>query len=281
MPLIQLIVLAIIQGITEFLPVSSSAHLILAPLLVDDWRDQGPLIDVAAHVGSLFAVLIYFREETAALTRGGLDTLMLKTSADRTLFLQIAAATVPIVVIGGIFALTGLIDAVRSPVVIGWAFIIFGLFLWHADKSPAAKSDLRQLTWRDAMLIGAAQVIAVIPGSSRSGVTMTAARYLGWSRTEAARFSMLIAIPTILVSGLFAALSLASPSEPVATTAGVQSGPTAALIVAALSFLSALAAIAVFMRLTRSMSFTPFVIYRIIIGVILLMSAGRIGEGGL
>ncbi|MEL6212413.1 MAG: undecaprenyl-diphosphate phosphatase, partial [Pseudomonadota bacterium] len=195
--------------------------------------------------------------------------------------LQIAAATVPIVVIGGIFALTGLIDTVRSPVVIGWAFIIFGLFLWHADKSPAAKGDLRQLTWRDSMLIGAAQVIAVIPGSSRSGVTMTAARYLGWSRTEAARFSMLIAIPTILVSGLFAALSLASSSEPVAATAGVQSGPTVALIVAALSFLSALSAIAVFMRLTRSMSFTPFVIYRIIIGVILLMSAGRIGEGGL
>ncbi|MEL7491601.1 MAG: undecaprenyl-diphosphate phosphatase [Pseudomonadota bacterium] len=272
MPLIQLIVLALIQGITEFLPVSSSAHLILAPLAVKDWADQGPLIDVAAHVGSLGAVLAYFRSETATLFRGGVDTLRFRQSDDRRLFLMIAAATVPIVVIGGVFAATGFLDAVRSPVVIGWAFILFGLLLWHGDRQPAVKDDIKAMSWRDAMAIGACQVMAIIPGSSRSGVTMTAARYLGWTRTEAARFSMLIAIPTISASGLFAGISLASE--------GAQESMSAAAIVAVLSFFSALAAIAVFMRLTRSMSFTPFVIYRLVVGAVLLAFAGQLNGYG-
>jgi len=268
MPLIQLIVLALIQGITEFLPVSSSAHLILAPLVVKDWADQGPLIDVAAHVGSLFAVLAYFRSETATLFRGGIDTLRFKETQDRRLFLMIAAATIPIVLIGGAFAATGLLDTVRSPTVIGWAFIIFGILLWHSDRKPASKDDIKTMSWPDAMTIGACQVMAIVPGSSRSGVTMTAARYLGWSRTEAARFSMLIAIPTISASGLFAVLSLISDHA--------QESMSAAVIVAVLSFLSALGAIAVFMRLTRTMSFTPFVIYRLVVGVALLVLANQL-----
>ena len=272
MPLIQLIVLALIQGITEFLPVSSSAHLILAPLAVKEWSDQGPLIDIAAHVGTLFAVLAYFRSETAMLFRGGVDTLRMKESDDRRLFLIIAAATIPIIIVGGAVAVTGLIDHLRSPVVIGWAFILFGILLWHADRRPAVKEGLSGISWRDAMAIGAMQVLAIIPGSSRSGVTMTAARYLGWTRTEAARFSMLIAIPTIGVSGLFAGLSLISD--------GAQESISAALIVAVLSFLSALAAIAVFMRLTRSMSFTPFVIYRLVLGAALLVFADRLTGAG-
>lgn len=268
MPLIQLILLALIQGITEFLPVSSSAHLILAPLIVDDWADQGPLIDVAAHVGSLFAVLIYFRSETAMLFRGGLDTVQMKSSPDQRLFLMIAAAAVPIIIVGGLFAVTGLLDAVRSPTVIGWAFILFGMLLWHSDRQPVSKEAVTAMSFKDAMLIGVAQIFAIIPGSSRSGVTMTAARYLGWSRTEAARFSMLIAIPTILASGLFATLSLISD--------GARESLAAAGIVAVLSFLSALGAIAVFMRLTRSMSFTPFVVYRIVVGIALLFFANQL-----
>lgn len=272
MPLIQLIVLALIQGITEFLPVSSSAHLILAPLAVKGWADQGALIDIAAHVGTLFAVMAYFRSETAMLARGGVDTLRLKPSDDRRLFLLVAAATVPIVIVGGVVATTGVIDHLRSPVVIGWAFIVFGILLWHADRRPAVNEGLKTISWRDAMTIGIVQVFAIVPGSSRSGVTMTAARYLGWTRPEAARFSMLIAIPTIGVSGLFATLSLLSD--------GAEESLVAALIVAVLSFLSALGAIAVFMRLTRSMSFTPFVIYRLALGVVLLVFAERLTGAG-
>ena len=270
MPLIQLIVLALIQGITEFLPVSSSAHLILAPLAVKDWQDQGALIDVAAHVGTLFAVIGYFRRETTTLVKGGFDAVRFKPSDDRRLFLLIAAATAPILVIGGVVAVAGWLDHLRSPVVIGWAFILFGLLLWHGDRQPAVKDNLSQLRWRDAVVIGAAQVMAIVPGSSRSGVTMTAARYLGWSRTEAARFSMLIAIPTIGASGLFAVLSLLSE--------GASAEIGAALIVAVLSFLSALGAIAIFMKLTKTVSFTPFVIYRLVIGVLLLVYAGSLGS---
>ncbi len=271
MPLIQLIVLAIIQGITEFLPISSSAHLILAPLAVDGWADQGPLIDIAAHVGSLGAVLLYFRRETAMLFRGGLDTVQFRASDDRKLFLYIAGATIPILSLAAVFVLFDWTDALRSPVVIGWVSIIFGILLWHADRAPAEKDGLDRIGWREAMIIGASQMVALIPGVSRSGITMTAARYLGWTRPEAARFSMLLAIPTILALGFFAGISLIQD--------GAEADMTSAAIVAFLSFLAAFAAISFLMQLTQRMSFTPFVIYRIIFGIVLLVFAGQLMEG--
>ncbi|WP_425407966.1 undecaprenyl-diphosphate phosphatase [Hyphococcus sp.] len=268
MGLIQLIVLAIIQGITEFLPISSSAHLILAPLAVKDWQDQGPLIDIAAHVGSLGAVLLYFRTETAMLFRGGIDTLRFHASEDRKLFLFIAAATIPTLALAAVFVLLDLTSALRSPVVIGWVSIIFGGFLWHADRAPERKEGLDLMTWRDAMTIGVAQMCALVPGVSRSGVTITMARYLGWTRPEAARFSMLLAIPTILALGGFAGIEIARE--------GADASPASAAIVAVLSFLCAYAAIALLMRLTRKISFTPFVIYRVIFGVLLLVFGGSL-----
>ena len=271
MPIIQLIVLAIIQGITEFLPISSSAHLIIAPLAVDDWSDQGPLIDVAAHVGSLGAVLLYFRKETAMLFLGGVDTLRLKPSADRTLFLYIAAASIPLFALAFVFVKLDIVSALRSPVVIGWTSIIFGGLLWHADRAPTNKQGLDRIGWREALTIGAAQMLALVPGVSRSGITMTAARYLGWTRSEAARFSMLLAIPSISALGLFAGIDLVKD--------GAQAEIAGALIVAVLSFLSALAAIAFLMRLTQKTSFTPFVVYRIVFGIILLIFAGAFAEG--
>ncbi|MEM8936610.1 MAG: undecaprenyl-diphosphate phosphatase [Pseudomonadota bacterium] len=262
MPILQLVIIAIVQGITEFLPISSSAHLILAPLAVESWADQGPLIDIAAHVGSLGAVLLYFRNETAMLFRGGVDTVRFQDSADRRLFLVVAAATIPIIVAAAVFVLLDLTEALRSPVVIGWASIIFAILLWAGDRAPEVREGLDRITWREVMTIGLAQACALVPGASRSGVTMTAARYLGWTRTEAARFSMLLAIPTIMAFGLFAGLELASNGE--------TGNMVAALIVAALSFTAAYGAIMVFMRLTQSMTFTPFVIYRILMGVALI-----------
>jgi len=269
MPIVQLIVLALLQGITEFIPVSSSAHLILAPLAVDGWADQGPLIDIAAHVGSLLAVLLYFRGETLMLARGGLDALQFRPSADRKLFLYIASATIPILLLASVFVFLDITDALRSPVVIGWASIIFGGLLWHADRAPATKEGLGRIGWREVLTIGGAQMLAIVPGVSRSGVTMTAARYLGWTR---ARFSMLLAIPTISAFGLFAGLELAA--------GGARASLSAALIVAVLSFAAAFATIALFMRLTRSISFTPFVIYRVALGAGLLIFAGALTTGG-
>lgn len=271
MSLIQLIVLAIIQGITEFLPISSSAHLILAPLAVKGWADQGPLIDIAAHVGSLVAVLLYFRSETAMLFRGGIDTLQFRESDDRRLFLFIAAATIPTLALAAVFVLLDITDALRSPIVIGWTSIIFGLLLWYADRSKGTREGLENITWRDAISIGLAQMVALVPGVSRSGITMTMARFLGMARTEAARFSMLLAIPTILALGFFAGIEIARE--------GAGATMSGAAIVAVLSFVCAYAAIAVLMRLTRSISFTPFVIYRVIFGILLLALAGKLVAG--
>ncbi len=272
MPLIQLIVLAIIQGITEFLPVSSSAHLILVPLAVNGWSDQGPLIDIAAHVGSLGAVLLYFRTETASLFRGGVDALRFRESPDRRLFLFIAGATVPILIAASIFVALDLTAALRSPVIIGWASILFGVLLWHGDRAPQQDVPLERLTWRVTIAIGLAQALALIPGASRSGITMTAARYFGWSRTAAARFSMLLAIPTILAFGAFAGIKIIRE--------GAGANASAAAIVAILSFVVAYGTIAAFLRLTRSVSFTPFVLYRVALGVgILYIAAGFGGVG--
>ena len=260
MPILQLVILALVQGITEFLPISSSAHLILAPEVVDGWDDQGRAIDVAAHVGSLFAVMAYFRAETGQLFAGGVDTLRNRDTSDRRLFLLLAGATIPLIVFGGALAISGLSDHMRDPRVIATTSIVFGIALWVADRKPVQLSGMPD-KWKPAMAIGAAQALAAIPGTSRSGVTMTAARWLGYSREDAARFSMLLAIPAILFSGGYETLGMIKEG------AGAPVGD--ALIVAVLSFFAAWATIAVFMRLTRRMSFTPFVLYRIALGVVL------------
>ncbi len=259
MPLLQLIILALIQGITEFIPVSSSAHLIIVPELVDGWADQGPLIDVAVHVGSLGAVMIYFRTEVARIILGIFDTVRMQKTKNRELFWFIAIATVPIIIIAPLIYMTGLVDALRSLTVIGCASIGFGLILWWADKQPINHDNW---TWKRVLIVGCAQALAIIPGTSRSGITITAARFLGISRPEAARFSMLLSIPTISAFGLFAALELLQEGTAVAMSD--------ALIGALLSFMAAYAAIHLFMKMTSKMSFTPFVVYRCGLGLILL-----------
>jgi len=158
-----------------------------------------------------------------------------------------------------------------NAVVIGWVSIIFGVLLWHADRAPTTHKGLDRIGWREAMIIGASQMLSLIPGVSRSGITMTAARYLGWTRPEAARFSMLLAIPTILALGFFAGIGLVRE--------GAGADMVSAGIVAALSFLSAYVAIAFMMKLTQRVSFTPFVIYRIIFGVVILFFAGKLAGG--
>lgn len=268
MPLIQLIVLAIVQGITEFLPISSSAHLILAPLVMH-WEDQGPLIDLAAHVGTLGAVMLYFHRDTATLFRGGIDVLRFRRSDDRRLFLLLSAASVPVLLFGVVLVALSLEEAMRSATLIAATSIVFGLLLWHADRRPAAaEKSLSALTWREAMIVGLAQMTSLVPGVSRSGITMTAARYLGWPRTEAARFSMLLSIPVTAALGLAAMARL--------VTGGGEGQLAAGLIVAVLSFLVALAAIAFLMKWLQRMSFLPFVIYRVLLGIVLLAMAGSL-----
>ena len=263
MSLVYLFVLSVVQGITEFLPVSSSAHLILTPQLLGE-ADQGALIDVMAHAGSLLAVLIYFHRDIRSVAMGKVALIRGKMTPGGRLALLVGLATPPALIAGGILYVTGTADLLRSPIIIAWSTLIFAIPLWLADRYGPRSSRIESLSWMTAFLIGLAQVLAFIPGASRSGITMTAGRALGLTRTEAARFSMLMAIPIIAALGLAAMLELASGE-----IAGVSL--TDGLIVASLSFVSALAAIAGLMALVERVGFLPFVLYRVALAVALLI----------
>ena len=255
MDIVYLIVLALVQGITEFLPISSSAHLILAPEIAGQ-ADQGPLIDVMAHLGTLLAVMVYFHRDMAAAAAGKLALARGRITEGGRLVLLIAAATPPVLIAGGGLYISGLADALRDPQVIAWATLIFAAPLWLADHYGPRRVTVETLSASGAALIGLAQMLALIPGASRSGVTMTAARALGMERRAAARFSMLMAVPVIAAFGLLAVVELARGADPGASLAD-------GLLIAALSFAAALAAIAVLMRVVERIGFLPFVLYRL------------------
>lgn len=258
--LLHLIVVALVQGITEYLPISSSAHLVLIPALTD-WPDQGARIDVAAHVGSLGAVLVYFRADVAALVRGALSLARRRADPGRRLFVLLVLATVPAVVAGAVVVLL-VPGGIRGLEVIAWTMTVGAVLLYLADRFGPRVNDVAAMTARQAFAIGLAQALALVPGTSRAGITMTAARMFGFTRPEAARFSMLMSIPIILAAGALSGLELVAAGDALITGD--------ALIVAALAFFAALASIAVLMRWLRHASFTPLVIYRLALGGALL-----------
>ena len=263
MTLLHLFILALIQGITEFLPISSSAHLILLPQLTG-MVDQGVVIDVAVHVGTLFAVMLYFRADVAMVVRGLPQLLRgrIDSPGARMAFLLVIA-TIPVMAVGLVLKETGLIDQMRNMVVIGWTMLGFGILLYVADKRSAEVRIATDWTLRDAIILGLWQAVALIPGTSRSGITITGARFLGFERHDAARLSMLMSIPTIMASGGLTALDLIGN----VTSQTLIDGS----IAAALAFVSALLALTLMMRLLSAVSFTPYVIYRIILGAALLV----------
>ncbi len=265
MPLLHLLLIALVQGLTEFLPVSSSGHLILIPNLTG-LADQGQVIDVAVHVGTLCAVVLYFWSDVRLalsgiprLLRGRVD------SPGAGLALCLVIGTVPVVLAGLALKLTGLDAAMRSTAVIGWTMLIFGVVLYFADRFSAAAKPAEFWTIRDAFIMGLWQAVALIPGTSRSGITITAARFLGYQRPGAARLAMLMSIPTILASGLLLGAEVAARADMAAARD--------AAIAAAFSFIAALFALWFMMQLLKSVSFTPYVIYRVLLGVVLLYIA--------
>ena len=265
MTLFHLVLVAGIQGITEFLPVSSSGHLILLPALAGI-ADQGQAIDVAAHVGSLGAVIVFFWRDVAMAARGGVDLIRGRTDGPAAfLALCLIFATIPVVIAGLALELTGFDEALRSIAVIGWATIVFGILLWWADRSGAEARAAEDWTLRHAVTLGLWQAIALIPGTSRSGIVITGARRLGYDRYGAAKLSMLMSIPTILASGVLLGAEVAAD----ANLALAQD----AAIAAALAFVAALVALTLMFRLLRSVNFTPYVIYRLILGAALLLVA--------
>ena len=265
MPLFQLLLVAMIQGLTEFLPVSSSAHLILLPRL-SGLADQGIAIDVAVHVGTLGAVILYFRAEVARALRGTGQLLRgIRETAEARLALGLVIATIPVVIAGLVLKLTGLDEAMRSVAVIGWAMLVFGIVLYLADQRGGTSRGTSDWTLRHAWIMGLWQAVALIPGTSRSGITITAARQLDYDRGSAATLAMLMSIPTILASGVLLGADVAAEGD----WQVLGDGAIAALF----AFAAALLALALMMRLLRSVSFTPYVIYRCVLGVILLWIA--------
>lgn len=265
MTFMHLVLLSLIQGITEFLPVSSSGHLILLPKLLGT-TDQGPILDVAVHIGTLGAVMLYFWQDVGTLLRGFSHVLRGKFSSDAArLFLLLAIATVPVVLFGLVLKLAGWMDVLRSIEVIGWTMLGFGLVLYWADRNPRQDKFADSWTLRDAIIMGLWQALALIPGTSRSGVTISAARVLGYSRRDGAKLAMLMSIPTIIASGTLLGLDVVS--------LGDWALAREALIAAAMAFIAALVALSLMMRLLNTVSFTPYVIYRVILGVVLLVIA--------
>ena len=261
MPIEQIVVLALIQGITEFLPISSSGHLILVPL-VTGWTDQGVMTDVMVHMGSFVAVVVYFWRDILRLITGFFRLLGGRGNQWGKLALYIVIATVPAVIMGEILDKTGFMDAVRSmPQIVAWNAIIFGILLYLCDRFGLWVKTIEDMTLSQALIIGTAQALAIIPGTSRSGITMTAGRALGFERPEAARFSFLLGIPAIAGAG---ALKIGEAAERGEHISGDQ------LVTAALTFLVALATIAVLMRIVKYVSFLPFAIYRVLLGIVLL-----------
>ena len=245
--LIQWLVLALVQGITEYLPVSSSAHLILVPAIMD-WKDQGLMMDIAAHGGSLLAVMWYFKKEI----------LELLTGQKNKLFIQLVIATIPLALIGVLTA--GFIENnLRSPAIIAISSIIFGVVLFLSEK--LAKSN-NEITTKNAFLIGIGQVLALIPGASRSGVTMTTAMLQGYSKTQAAKFSFLLAIPALLMTTAYGVLKVYQNPE--------EYNPTGFLIVLVLSFITSLISIKLFLKLIEKIKMCYFMWYRILLGALIL-----------
>jgi undecaprenyl-diphosphatase len=282
MTILQLLIIAIVQGITEFLPISSSGHLILISFFTG-FADQGPLIDVAVHVGSLLAIIVYFFKDVLVLARGGFASIGIgarspNAAAERRLFWWIVLGTIPAVAFGlsiklgafndlatsflGITIIDDdLMASIRFTDLIAFNLITYGLLLGLADWLGREEKVFEDMSWRDGLIVGMAQALAIIPGTSRSGVTMTAARALGYKRVEAARFSFLLSIPAVAGAGVLIVPEIFEAGAGLAFDA---------LIAGALTFVAAFATMAFLMNFLKRASMMVFVLYRVLMGAGLL-----------
>jgi undecaprenyl-diphosphatase len=268
MPIYQAILLAFVQAVTEFLPISSSAHLALAPWLLG-WQDQGLTFDIALHFGTLAAVLIYFGRDWLQIFAQGLG-LSYAPDPDlrlnRGLLWFIAAATVP-VGLAGLFLEDMVETTLRNPLVIGTMLVVIGVLMWYADRASRRSRTINAMTFADAMVIGLAQALAVVPGTSRSGITITAGLFRDLDRHSAARFSFLLSTPAIGGASLKAFYDLykaggIQPDMQIQFAVGVATSALCGCLV-----------IAAFLRFLRSNTLAVFIYYRIVFGIIVIALA--------
>jgi len=259
---LHIVILSIVQGLTEFLPISSSAHLVLLPQLLD-WTDHGLVFDVAVHFGSLLAVVFYFRHEVRRMLRAWTSSLVSgEGNQDSLLAWWIIIGTLPAVGIGFLFqhSIEGIL---RAPWILASASIFFGILLWVADSKAIRRRDEYTLTLKDVLMIGCCQVLSLIPGTSRSGITITMALFLGLTRKAAARFSFLLAMPVIFASGVLQAVRMVTEVSPI--------GWDELALGIALSAVSAGICIHFFLQLVERTGMLPFVIYRVLLGILILL----------
>jgi len=258
---LQIVVLAIVQGLTEFLPISSSGHLVLVPSVLG-WADQGLPFDVAVHFGSLIAVCVYFRHDVAALLRGSMQLLALKNETrESSLALVLGIGTIPAAVAGLTLA-TLIEDKLRNPAVIVITLSAYAVIMVLADRFGRRERTIDGVHLSDAIWIGCAQALALVPGTSRSGVTISAARALGFHRQDAARFSFLLSVPVILLASAYKAFEMLT---------GPVSVPWAGLGFAALiSAIVAYLSIGFFMRVVSRIGLLPFAAYRLVLAAVIL-----------
>ena len=273
MPLLHIFILALLQGVTEFLPVSSSGHLVLAWTYFDvsGWdvtqqtEAERLIVDIAVHVGTLAAVCLYFWRDLWVMAVGLGRLLIGQWTPGARLACLVILATLPVVGAGFLFK-DLITESLHGNVhLVAWTTMGFGVLLYVADRLAMTVRRVEHLTVFQALVIGASQILALIPGTSRSGITMTAARFFGYERPEAARFSLLLSIPAILGAGTLAGLDLQA--------SGNAALKFEALVAAAVSFVAALLAIVLMLRWLRRAGFTPFVVYRLVLGVAILIWA--------
>ena len=262
----EAIVLGIVQGLTEFLPVSSTAHLRIVPAFAG-WEDPGAAFTAVTQLGTMAAVLLYFRTDLWGITRGFLAGLR-DPAARRTLEFRMGAlilvGTIPIGVCGLVFA-DQIETSARSLTLIGTTLIVLGLLLALADKVSTRTRELDSLSTRDGLIIGCAQALALVPGVSRSGATLTAGLFLGFDRAAAARYSFLLSVPAVVLSGLFQLRDIGGEGA---------AGAGATAVATLLAFVTGYASIAFMLRYLTTHSTMIFVVYRVVLGAVVLVLTG-------
>ena len=264
MPILPIIILGLIQGITEFLPISSSAHLIIAPYLFN-FENQGLVIDVCLHIGTLLAVIFYFKKEVFDYFIAIPKLFSSENSQETRNLKNLIIATIPIVLAGGLIFILDLTHLLRNLQVIGLATIFFGILLYFADIKSDQTNNLSSIGFKQVFIIGCSQILAIIPGTSRAGIIYTTSRFYRISRVEATKFSMLLSIPTILISSFIPLIEILNKKDVAFTGDAI-----AAVLVA---FITAMFAIKFLIKWVSSHTMLPFVIYRIVLGSVILIVA--------
>ncbi len=269
MDLLEALLYGLVQGLTEFLPISSSAHLRVLPAFLGR-EDPGAAFTAVIQLGTMLAELVFFRRDLVRIARswfGQFRRPELRPTLDARLGWYLIFATIPISILGLAFE-DRIETTARSLTLIGTTLIVLGLVLLVADRTGRRERSIEQLTLRDGLVMGSAQALALVPGVSRSGATITAGLFLGLDRAAAARFSFLLSIPAVVLSGLFQLYGVVSGEEATDTSAG------ALILATAVAAVVGYAVIAFLLRYLATHTFTPFVVYRVVLGVVVLVLAG-------